>query len=472
MRLIRRPLALVVILLFSSVMLATAAEPGRKMLSGHVPKALAQLKAQGVLPATNRLSLAIGLPVRDPAGLDAYLQELYDRHSPNYHHYLTPEEFTARFGPTAADYDAVKEFARTNGFTITATHGNRLLLDVAGSVSAVEKTFQVTLRTYRHPKESRNFFAPDMEPSVSAQLPIADISGLDNYSRPHPNFQFRPTQVAPRLGSGSGGAYLGNDFRAAYAPGTTLTGAGQTVGLVQFDGFYAADITNYATAAGITAPPIQTVLIDGFSGASTGGNGNTEVSLDIEMVMAMAPGLSKIVVFEGNPNNFIPNDVLNQMAANNTVKNLSSSWGWSGGPSTTTDTIFKQMAAQGQSYFSASGDSDAFPSSYVDNAGNVTAPASSPYITQVGGTTLSTSSAGGQYTSETVWNWGYVSSAGAYVGSSGGVSSYYSLPTWQQGINSFANNGGSTTKRNIPDVALTGDNVFVYYGNGSSTVVG
>ena len=77
--------------------------------------------------------------------------------------------------------------------------------------------------------------------------------------------------------------------------------------------------------------------------------------------MAIAPGLARIVVFEGNPTDFIPNDILNSMLAySNTVKNLSCSWGWSGGPKTTTDTIFKSMAVVGQSFFNASGDSDAF----------------------------------------------------------------------------------------------------------------
>ena len=231
---------------------------------------------------------------------------------------------------------------------------------------------------------------------------------------------------------------------------------GSVVGLFQADGFYASDIAAYASAAGggRTNISIQTVLLDGFSGTPTtgSGSGNPEVSLDIEMTMSMAPGLSQIILFEGNPNDFIPNDVLNAMANESTVKNLSSSWGWSGGPSASTDNIFKTMAAQGQSYFDASGDGDAFPTGYVDDSANSTAPSSSPFITQVGGTTLTTASS--SYSSETVWNWGLDN--GNYVGSSGGVSSYYAIPAYQQGINSFLVNGGSITMRNIPDVALTG----------------
>ena len=264
--------------------------------------------------------------------------------------------------------------------------------------------------------------------------------------------------------------YVGNDFRNAYVPGSALNGSGQMVGLVQFDGFYASDITAYESLAGRTNIPLQTVLLDGYNGTPTTGanSGNDEVSLDIEMAMSMAPALAKIVLFEAGPNG-VPNDILNSMVTfSNTVKNLSSSWGWSGGPTATTDNIFITMAAQGQSFFNASGDSDAF----LPGTADAEAPSSSPYISQVGATTLTMNGTGASYASETVWNWNYDSAASAYVGSSGGISSYYPIPIWQQGVNSFLSNGGSTTTRNIPDVAMVGDNVYIKYGNGSGTMVG
>jgi len=190
------------------------------------------------------------------------------------------------------------------------------------------------------------------------------------------------------------------------------------------------------------------------------------------MAMAMAPGLTKIVVYEGNPTAYIPNHILNAMLADSaTVKNLSSSWGWSGGPTTTSDTIFKNMAAAGQTFFNASGDSDAFTTGAssvngVDNTLTGGAPSSSPYITQVGGTTLTMKGAGVSYASETVWNWG------GGVGSSGGISSHYTIPAWQTNVSNLAGRGGSTTFRNIPDVALTADNVFVYDTNGTNDDLG
>src|SRR5476649_3006567 len=158
---------LVVALMFSFSVFAQTAP--RQSLHGHVPAAIARYNLQptGRLPGTNQLRLAIGLPLRDEAGLDDFLRQLYDPASVNYRKYLSPEEFAARFGPTESDYAAVIDFARTNGFVITATYGNRLLVDVAGPASAVENTFHIALRTYRHPTEARDFYAPDTEPSVN-----------------------------------------------------------------------------------------------------------------------------------------------------------------------------------------------------------------------------------------------------------------------------------------------------------------
>ena len=475
-------------LFFSVIYPGVAAE--RQVLHGHVPAAVARFNLQptGQLPATKSLHLAIGLPLRNQKALTDLIQQLYDPASSNYHQYLTLEQFTEQFGPTEQDYQKVIAFAKRNGLTVTGTSANRVLLDVSGSVADIEKAFQMTMRTYRHPAEARDFFAPDTEPTVDAALPVVDIQGLSDFSRPHPKLHRMDAAVLantrPKNGSAPDGSgnYFGNDFRNAYVPGTTLTGAGQMVGLVEFDGFYSSDIAAYAAAAGNgrTSIIIQTVLLDGYNGVPTTGanSGNGEVSLDIEMAMAMAPGLAKIVVFEADPINGLPNDILNAMLTDsNTVKNLSCSWGWSGGPSTTTDTIFTNMAAVGQSFFNASGDSDAFTTGAssvngVDNTSLYNAPSSSPYITLVGGTTLTMTGTGASYASETVWNWGYDPSAGGYVGSSGGISSHYPIPSWQTNVNNLAGRGGSTSLRNIPDVALTADNVFVDYGNGSSDVYG
>lgn len=467
-------------LLNASVYSSQAAAPTMMRLHGHVPAIVSQMKAEGILSPSTNLSLAIGLRLRNREALTNLIEQIYDPSSTNFHHYLTPEQFTEQFGPTKQDYEMVINFARVNGLTVTGEHSNRMLLDVQGKAADIERAFNITLRVYHHPSENRDFFAPDVDPSVPAALPILDVGGLDNLRRPHSHYHLKPVTktVQPKVssstpvpgattGSGPSGNYIGDDFRRAYVPGTPLDGSGQMVALVQFDGYLSNDIVAYAGLAGRTnIPPLQNVLIDGFGGVPTGNGGEVEVSLDIEMALSMAPGLSKILVYEGNPYNFHPNDVLNRIATDDLARQVSSSWTWTGGPSATTDQIFQEMAVQGQTYFVASTDFDAYPPGLVDNPFFFGTPADSPYVTSVGGTTLTMNGAGLSYASETVWNWGvrYGPNADG-IGSSGGFSSYYAIPSWQTNIN-MAARGGATTYRNFPDVAMTGDDVFVIADGG------
>jgi len=437
----------------------------RQQLQGHIPQVITKLNLRplGQFPTTNHLYLAIGLPLRDQEAAKTFIQQLYDPASPVYHQYLTPEQFAEKFGATKQDYEAVVAFAMANGLAVRIRHPNRLLLDVEGASADIERAFQVKILEYQHPTEARTFYAPDVEPSVPSSLKILDISGLSSYARPHPMIHVDPaSNPKPNAGSGPGNTYRGNDFRVAYVPGTSLTGIGQSVALVQFDGYYPIDITNYETQAGLPAVTLTNILLDAWPGNPFIANAVIEVSLDIEMSISMAPGLSKVMLYEGNPTNFIPNDVLSRIANDNAARQISCSWGWTGGPSASTDNIFIQMTTQGQTFFVASGDSDAYPGSSVDDVCTncFGTPAASAYVTSVGGTTLSTSGPTNNWVSETTWN------RGNGVGSSGGFSSFYAIPIWQQGV-SMTNNQGSTTGRNFPDVALTAENVYVRANNGT-----
>ena len=256
---------------------------------------------------------------------------------------------------------------------------------------------------------------------------------------------------------------MGKDLRNAYAPGVNLTGAGQMVGLLAFEAFYAGDITSYETMAGLPNVPIQVVLLDGFNGINSDPNAGQEADLDIEIAISMAPGLSKVVVFDAGPNGYL-NDILNAMVANLQIKQLSSSWiGWS--PSASTDQIFQQMAVQGQSFFQAAGDGDSWANnvllSEVSSPEDWFWPADDPYVTSVGGTSLAMNGPGASYASERVWNWGNVPPGWAgsgYVGSGGGISASYPIPSWQKGLDMSANRG-STTMRNFPDVAMVAESL-------------
>ncbi|MGD0614039.1 MAG: protease pro-enzyme activation domain-containing protein [Verrucomicrobiota bacterium] len=441
----------VVISVFSFVSGAPGQTAPRRLLKGHVPEAALHLTPVGRLDSARRLKLAIGLPLRDPEALNSLIGQLYDPANPAYRHYLTPEQFTQKFGPTEPDYQAVIDFARTNGLTVAATHANRLLLDVSGSVADIEKVFHLNLRVYRHPTEGRAFFAPDAEPSVDPGVPILDVEGLDDYVIPHPmNLKKialdRTASGTPNVGT-AGGLYIGYDFRTAYVPGVSLIGSGQSVGLFELDGYYASDITTYESQAGLTNDvPLQNIYLDGVSGTpgySGAPNADAEVSLDIEMAIAMAPGLSSVIVYEGSS----PNDVLNCMATNNAAKQLSCSWGFT--INSTTENIFLQYQTQGQSFFESSGDNGAY-------TGWINTPSDDPNITIVGGTSLSTSSANGPWSSETTW-----------FGSGGGISTAYAIPSWQTNV-SMSLNQGSTTMRNIPDVAMAATNVFLEAENGGT----
>ncbi len=242
------PLALAVLLACPQ---AHAQSAGRQQLHGHVPKAVATAPLVGDMPAAEQLHLAIGLPLRNPEALQSLLKDLYDPKSPNYRHFLKPEEFDARFGPAPADYQAVMDFARSNGLKVTQTHHSRMLLGVSGAVADIQKAFHVRLRNYRRP-DGTTFHAPDAEPSVDLDVPLQYISGLDNYAR------IRPTWTGSYASSG-GNLYIGNDFRAAYAPGVSNTGAGQTIALFELDQYYPADITVYNSLAYPTPSPTPPV---------------------------------------------------------------------------------------------------------------------------------------------------------------------------------------------------------------------
>ncbi|MGA2244124.1 MAG: protease pro-enzyme activation domain-containing protein [Verrucomicrobiota bacterium] len=421
-------------------------------LHGHVPAAVQHLRPIGGLAPQDRLNLAISLPLRHTNELAQLIRDLYDPASPRFQHYLTAVEFAEQFGPTSADYQAVVAFAKANGFEIIGTHPNRTLLDVRAPGDTIERAFHVHLNRYGLPTEKRTIFSPDAEPSCDLTVPLLYVAGLSDYAKPRSMItRFKPDDSGLRgspmgTGSAGNGGFMGKDFRTAYAPNVALTGAGQSIGLFELSaGYYPSDIAAYEAQAALPSVRITPVLLDGYDGSPGSWEVNLEVSLDIEMAISMAPGLDQVLVYEG----LLPDSILNRMATDDIAKQLSASWVY--GIDSESQQIFQEFATQGQSFFNSSGDGGAWGKS-----GGIASPADDPYITIVGGTVLTTTNAGGGWSSETVW-----------TGSGGGISTNYSIPTWQQGINMSAS-GGSTTNRNIPDVALTADNIYIVAVNGST----
>jgi subtilase family serine protease len=434
----------------------------RQVLKGHVPAAVARLNLQptGRLPATDRLHLAIGLPLRDTNAAADLFQQIYDRRSTQFHRYLTPAQFAEQFGPAEKDYQKVINYAKSNRLEVVRTFANRALVSVEGNVADIEAMFHVKISAYQHPTESRTFFAPDVEPSVDVGMPILYISGIDNYSIPHRNgnrIQRDKSQGAiPNGGSDPrDGLYMGHDFQHAYVPGTSLTGAGQVVGLFEPQGYTPGDIQAYEVYAGLSTNILVTNVLDSFSLTPAPNGGNDEVASDIELSIAMAPGLRQVNVYEGTNNA----EMINAMAEPSTESvprpnQISCSWGIEGDTSITQGLI--QLGLQGQSFMYAIGDSGAY-----QNGVNTGTDKNLLYMTAVGGTQLFMTNGGQGWQSEIVWHDPPPTNF-IYFASTGGVVNQDPIPYYQQGV-SMALNYGSTQYRNVPDVALVARDIMIFY---------
>jgi hypothetical protein len=412
---------------------------GAQQLSGYVVGAKATAPLVGPVPAATVVDLAITMPVRNRAGLDAFVRQISDPASATFGQGLTPAQFTSSYGPTAADYQALVDWAQAAGLTVVQTYSNRTLLDVRGSADAVNKALFVNL-VYRQRADGTPFFVADREPSIGIAPSVLWIGGLDNF-------------VRPKRAAGSGvlsegvGAYLGTDFRRAYAScGTHLKGAGQRVGIFALAGINVADVAAYETANGGSTHVPVTIDSANPSLISDGGDFAFEVTMDAEMAVGMAPGLDELVIFQASN----LESALGRMASRQPLCNqLSSSFEVEF--STGAQQHLTTLAAQNQSFFTSSGDDGSYSNSPTSSR------ALSPQ-TIVGGTALTMNGAGASYASETTWNEDLDSRSG------GGIITFGGLPEYQQGI-SMATNGGSTTARNVPDVAAAANNVEViaYY---------
>jgi kumamolisin len=450
--------------------MATIDSQAQNVLTRHVREVTFNGQAQslGRLPSTQIMQLDVVLPLSDQAGLDAFLKDLYDPSSPSYRNFLTVGQFTDRFGPSQEEYDAVIRYVTANGFTVVGGTRDGMDVQIKGPVSAVEKAFHLTMHTYQHPTENRTFYAPDSEPTTSLTFPLWHVSGLDNYSIPQPllvnksayaqahGIDVKAVVSHATTGSGPSASFLGSDMRAAYYGGTTLTGAGQNLGLLEYEGTDLADLNTYYANVGQTnSVPITLLSTDGTSTACscsvyskseyecTKGCDDTEQTLDMTQALGVAPGLASLVMYIGSTDTAI----IGAMTTHNPLPTtISCSWGWTPADPSTLNPYFEKMAAQGQNFFAASGDSSTWSSK------NEAWPADNAYIVSVGGTDLTTASANGPWASETAWS-----------DSGGGISpDGIAIPAWQQlsgVINS--SNKGSTTLRNGPDVSANAN--FTYY---------
>ena len=443
--------------------LAATNSQAQTVSTRHVREASRTGEAQAIgrVPASQEMQLDVVLPVRDEAGLKTLLRDVYDPTSFAYHRFLTPAEFTERFGPTQADYDKVVQYLKANGLEVVGGSRDGMEVQVKGPVSSVEKAFRVTMLNYQHPTEDRTFYGPDREPTTNLPFALWHVSGLDNFSKPHPLFvkksDYAKAHGIPEekvvthatTGSGPSASFLGSDMRAAYYGGTALTGAGQNLGLFEYEGTDLADLTTYFKNVGQTNNvPVTLLSTDGTSTSCVysraGGDcDDTEQTLDMTQAIGMAPGLHSLVMYIGSTDTSIISAMTTHSPLPTTI---GCSWGWTPADPSTLDPYFEKMSIQGQNFFAASGDSSTWSSK------NEAWPADDANVVSVGGTDLVTASAAGPWKSETAW-----------TDSGGGISpDGIKIPSWQAEtgvINS--SNKGSTTLRNGPDVSANAN--FTFY---------
>ena len=169
------PIGSVAPILLTSALAAVGGTATRP-LTGQIPAKTAAQKLVGPMDGDTILHISVGLDSRDPVALDQFIARLYDPSSPDFRHYLSTDQFAARFGPTDADYQRVLDFALTQGLTVVREYPNHLLVDIQGPVAQIQKAFGVTLHTYQDAAQGRTFFAPDIDPSIPADLPIVDLN--------------------------------------------------------------------------------------------------------------------------------------------------------------------------------------------------------------------------------------------------------------------------------------------------------
>jgi subtilase family serine protease len=184
----RSPISLLTIVAVVSIAASISDAQSSTLLTRHVREEVATGQAPliGHLPATQTLHFDMVLPLRDRAGLQSFLRDLHDPSSSSYHQFLTPQEFTARFGPRQEDWDALVAFAKASGFEVVGGNRDGRDLWLTGTVANIEKAFHVSLGVYQDPTEDRTFFAVDREPTVDLPFQLWHITGLDNNSKPHP----------------------------------------------------------------------------------------------------------------------------------------------------------------------------------------------------------------------------------------------------------------------------------------------
>ncbi|MEU7663721.1 S53 family peptidase [Streptomyces lincolnensis] len=471
---------------------STAAGPDVPRRIGTAPRVPAGGSVVGATASGTTLHLSVHLSPRDPRALADFVTAVSTPGDPLYHRYLAKGQFAAAFGPTRATVADVSQALKAAGLAPGRVSPDGLSIPVTTTVARASHAFATGFSNVRLKDGARdgtgdgtigylNTSAPALPARVAASVTgIVGLSDLGtvvshhtpvrHVSEPAPVTGRGPRTVAPRTYSpglcadftGSG-LSDGTDY---YSPGklagtygmtsSATAGAGQTVAVFELENVDPAAVAAYQSCAG-TAASVSHVYVDTAQGAGAPAGSTVddqpvgvESALDIEDLIGLVPGAS-IIDYQGvdassaTDQNVL--DVYQKMVTDDQAQVISTSWGLcepveSGATANAENTIFAEAAAQGQSVVAASGDSgssDCEPATGSASAA-VDDPASQPYVTGVGGTTMTGS--GGTATQK-AWN----SDGG---GSGGGVSTRWQPTVYQGGV-------ATTGKRAVPDVAALAD---------------
>ncbi len=507
---------------------AAAAAPATVPIPGSVPRLPIGAKVTGALAQAATLSVDVTLQPRDPAALAAFVNDVSTPGNPLYHHYLARGQFASRFGPAPSTISAVRSWLIAGGLHPGPTTSNGLAIPITARAEQLDAVLASHLVGVTMPS-GRHAYTTTTTPRVPLSLGrvVAAVIGLNDLVRPHSMLArapgARPATASPGLAGGSTtaprtsspqtsgptacsaaasaatshSAYTADQLAGAYGftglYGKGWTGAGITVGILELEPYLPSDVQSYFTCYGLTNP-VTNVTVDG--GAGTGA-GQGEAALDIEDVAGLAPGAA-IAVYSG-PNNGGSGlyDIYNTMISNDTAQVITTSWGQCEadyGSASAADssmnaeaTLFAQAVTQGQSVFAAAGDSGSEDCYYqstnpslpsnLDSSLAVDDPAVQPDVTGVGGTDLLSATFPPP---ETVWNGGVAAGAGG-----GGVSTVFTMPSWQRGPgvqNPFTSpttcrmstGTGTTGCREVPDVTASADpsHGYVIFYKGSWASIG
>lgn len=452
-------------------------------LKGSERTALPDARVIGPADQHERLEVTVVLRAQAPGVLKEHLSRLArgDRSGGP----LSRAAFAAAHGASAADLAAVKAFAHTHGLSVVQEHAARRTIVLSGTVAQFNQAFGVELKRYQYPGGTYRGREGAIQIPEELDAIVEAVLGLDNRPQARPHFRVRGPRRRGRSRRGRPSSVQASAAAVSYLP-TQLaalyqfpqgTAQGQCVAIVELGGgFRPQDLETYFTKLGVSAPAVVAVSVDHGANQPTGSSNGPdgEVMLDIEVVGAVATGVSIAVYFAPNTDAGFLDAVTT--AIHDTVHKpsvISISWGgpessWTAQAMTSMDQAFQAAAALGITVCVASGDGGS--SDGVSGGGqHVDFPASSPFALGCGGTSLHAT--GKQITSEVVWNDGAAGGAGG-----GGVSSFFPVPSWQQGLAATAATGARSalSGRGVPDVAgdadpETGYDVLI---DGTDTVIG